>query len=117
MEHAVCLDYFDDGRVQPTNQPDSFAFYPAAGLNRPGTFPTDGPIISWDRATMALPGMDLDTLHVPEGAERFSAPEGSYITLRREGYPDFTFQIPTFPHPHVAQFGRNPHAPQTGMTF
>ena len=95
MEHAVCLDYFDDGRVQPTNQPESYALHPAADLNRPGMFSTDGPIVSWDRAMMAGHGVNVNSLHIPEGTERFSAPEGSYITLRREGSPDFTFQIPT----------------------
>ena len=32
---------------------------------------------------------------IPEGEEKWMAPQGAYITVRRDGHPDVVFQIPT----------------------
>ena len=31
---------------------------------------------------------------IPDGEEKWSIPEGTYLTLRRDGHPDFAFRMP-----------------------
>ncbi|RPD69743.1 hypothetical protein L226DRAFT_539572 [Lentinus tigrinus ALCF2SS1-7] len=48
-----------------------------------------GQLGSWER------NMGMDANSIPEGEEKWMIPEGQHITLRREGHPHFTFQMPT----------------------
>lgn len=100
-----CLDFYDTTRKIPVNLPPGYALYPATTTMPPGLgpgyppagfpIPANGPpsaamggqLRSWER--------NLRMESFPEGEEKWSIPEGTYVMLRRRGHPDFTFQIPT----------------------
>ncbi|PIL26676.1 hypothetical protein GSI_11252 [Ganoderma sinense ZZ0214-1] len=118
-----CLDFYDTERKAPVNLPPGHALYmagfgpgmmhaamPPPGFGRqpqPGEYlPRSvrhhieahasgsssrsrmrGGLGSWER--------NLGMKSIPEGEEKWSFPEGQYVTLRRDGHPDFTFQMPT----------------------
>ena len=98
-----CLDFFDVRRRVPVNLPAGHALHLAATIMPPGVglgYPLPGhlvranveavpkgdPLRSWER------NMGMDS--IPDGEEKWSIPEGTYLTLTREGHPDFTFQMP-----------------------
>ncbi|KAI0723797.1 hypothetical protein C8T65DRAFT_824946 [Cerioporus squamosus] len=65
------------------------------------------------RSAHATTGMffdDMREMAMPEGMDWFFVIEGSYLTLKRDGVPDYHIQIPALPRPPFAQFGRNPYA-------
>ncbi|OBZ68526.1 hypothetical protein A0H81_11458 [Grifola frondosa] len=82
-----CIDYFDTRRNTPINKPDGFDIYPV-GMSGPGFLAFNGPLISWEEA------MRVEHQHLRPGAEKFSAPEGSHLALRRHGHPDLVFEVP-----------------------
>ena len=84
-----CLDFYDSNRQVPVNLPKGYSLWPAAA-NLPGVFTVAGPLVSWETAWGLAPGS------FPEGEEKWSVPEGVYITLKRADHPgqDFTFAVP-----------------------
>ncbi|PIL22965.1 hypothetical protein GSI_15662 [Ganoderma sinense ZZ0214-1] len=101
-----CLDFFDVERKVPVNLPAGYALYPAATTMPPGIgaghpFPArlaranvqplqrSYPLGSWER--------NMGMTSIPDGEEKWAIPEGMPVMLRRDGHPDFTFQMPTRP--------------------
>ncbi|KAI0710351.1 hypothetical protein C8T65DRAFT_777908, partial [Cerioporus squamosus] len=99
-----CLDFYDVERKASVNLPRGYSLHPAAvpsvatgpgypppgfpmALNPPTFAPMAGPLRSWER------NMGMRT--IPEGEEKWMVPEGMYVTLKRDGLPDMTFQTPT----------------------
>lgn len=93
--NQYCVDLYDVRRNTHVPLPAGWSFWPAV-QNRAGTFTLGGPLLSWERAFGVDPA--------PSGDEKWSFPEGSYITLRRgqtkEG--DLTFMVPVRPSQHPA---------------
>ena len=99
-----CLDFYNIERRIPVNLPPGCALYPGMTVMPPGFGPGGyiaashlmpasapssrrGQLGSWER--------NLGMQSIPEGEEKWSIPGGACIMLRREGRPDFTFQMPT----------------------
>ncbi|TBU41287.1 hypothetical protein BD309DRAFT_898384 [Dichomitus squalens] len=88
-----CLDLYDSHRQVPVNLPKGYSLWPAAA-NIPGAFTVAGPLASWETDMGFAPGS------FPEGEEKWSVPEGVYITVKRADRPgeDFTFAVPRRQH-------------------
>ncbi|KAI0748863.1 hypothetical protein C8Q74DRAFT_1311088 [Fomes fomentarius] len=82
-----CLDFYDTRARTAVNLPQGYALWPAAA-NPPGVFMIGGPLRSWENA------YGLEGATIPAGEEKWSVPEGAFITLVRVGAPDFTFAVP-----------------------
>ncbi|KAM5538593.1 hypothetical protein V8D89_007622 [Ganoderma adspersum] len=99
-----CLDFFDVERRVPVNLPAGHGLYgagetslpPGVGgdhplpdhLVRANVRPAESyPIGSWER--------NMGIARIPDGEEKWSLPEGTRLTLQREGHPPLTFQVPT----------------------
>ncbi|KAI0318168.1 hypothetical protein OF83DRAFT_56151 [Amylostereum chailletii] len=79
-----CLDYFDPATKTPVKAPEGHQIWP---IPRPGVFSFAGALKSWE-----------DTLgcgNYTEGTERYSVQKGSWWTLVRPGFKNFSFAIPT----------------------
>ncbi|PIL22964.1 hypothetical protein GSI_15661 [Ganoderma sinense ZZ0214-1] len=97
-----CLDFFDIEHKAPVNLPAGYALYGGASSLPPGGAvvhalpahmaqanvrpPQGRPLGSWERNMGITP--------IPDGAEKWSIPEGMPLMLRRDGHPDFMFQMP-----------------------
>ncbi|KAH9911836.1 uncharacterized protein B0H18DRAFT_1088856 [Fomitopsis serialis] len=84
---AFCLDFFDTRRRTPVNLPPGFSLWPSVA-NAPSVFTMGGRLSSWENA------FGKRGRQIPLGTEKWSVPEGSYITLKRRNHPEFTFAIP-----------------------
>ncbi|RPD53013.1 hypothetical protein L227DRAFT_658523 [Lentinus tigrinus ALCF2SS1-6] len=92
--------------LHATSQPAGFGYVP-----HPQVSPTGHPLSTRmdQQSTMALTSrllslersMGMDSF--PEGEEKWMIPEGTYVTLRREGHPLFTFQMPNRRPQTIAQ--------------
>ena len=98
-----CLDFFDIQRKVPVNLPAGHGLYPGGpssmppgavdhpppnDLMRAGVRPMQSyPLGSWER--------NMGITSFPDGEEKWSFPEGTYLTLKRDGHPDLAFQMPT----------------------
>ncbi len=83
-----CLDFYDVRRGTHVPLPAGWELWPAVH-NVPGTFTMSGPLMSWEQAMGVDPG--------PSGDEKWSVPEGAYITLvrgDRGGGENLTFVAP-----------------------
>ncbi len=89
--HQFCLDFYDVRRGTHVPPPAGWTLWPAVH-NVPGTFTMGGPLSSWERGMGVDPG--------PSGDEKWSVPEGAYITLvrgDRGGGGNLTFMVPVRP--------------------
>ncbi|RDX50360.1 hypothetical protein OH76DRAFT_1437699 [Lentinus brumalis] len=103
--NMVLLDYFDDRQLVPVNQPKGFTLWPHYN-NGDGS---EGPV----RSAHSVLGQHFDDVRgtvVPEGKDWYYVVEASYLTLKRDGVPDYDFQVPVFPRSQFGQFTRNPYA-------
>ncbi|PIL22963.1 hypothetical protein GSI_15660 [Ganoderma sinense ZZ0214-1] len=97
-----CLDFFDVERKVPVNLPLGHALFPGMSSMPPGIGaghplpahlahanmqpPTSYPLCSWER--------NMGMQSIPDGEEKWAIPEGMPVMLRRDGHPDFMFQMP-----------------------
>ena len=103
-----CLDFYDTERKTPVNLPAGYGFYaggapslpPAAFSPLPGEYvPKSVRARMNSRSPRCVPAFgswerNLGIHSFPEGEEKWSFPEGSRLVLKRNGHPDFMFQVP-----------------------
>ncbi|KAI6106666.1 ubiquitin-related domain-containing protein [Pisolithus croceorrhizus] len=77
-----CFDFYNVTSRVPANTPEGFELW---GVRRPGTYSYGGQIKSWEAA--------FGLSDILPGEEKYSAPEGSRIVLRRPGEDPFYFQL------------------------
>ena len=82
-----CLDFYDTRGRTPVNLPSGFSLW-SSGATALGGFMVGGQLGSWENA------FGVRGAQIPPGEEKWSVPEGSYITLKRHGHADFTFAVP-----------------------
>ncbi|RPD68225.1 hypothetical protein L226DRAFT_517439 [Lentinus tigrinus ALCF2SS1-7] len=90
-----CVDFYDPRRKVSVNLPRGTPCTPQASPPASDTCPTLSRLLSLERS------MGMDSF--PEGEEKWMIPEGTYVTLRREGHPLFTFQMPNRRPQTIAQ--------------
>ncbi|KAI6118389.1 hypothetical protein F5141DRAFT_999961, partial [Pisolithus sp. B1] len=88
-----CFDFYNVTSRVPANTPEGFELW---GVRRPGTYSYGGQIKSWEAA--------FGLSDILPGEEKYSAPEGSRIVLRRPGEDPFYFQVPEMPAENGAPF-------------
>ncbi len=97
------LDFFDLERRVFLNVPAGHALYPATVAVThdadPGYPPAGYPMplnpASFGLGEIRSRERNQNMHSFPKCEERWSIPEGAYITLQRTGHPDFLFQMPT----------------------
>ncbi|RDX50367.1 hypothetical protein OH76DRAFT_473552 [Lentinus brumalis] len=107
--NVVLLDYFDDRRLVPVNQPKGFSLWPHPNNGDGVYIEAEGPL----RSAQSVLGDYFDDVReavVPEGKDWYNVVEASYVTLKRDGVPDYDFQVPVFPRSQFVRFSRNPYA-------
>ena len=104
-----CLDFFDVERRVPVNLPAGYALYPGVSSLPPGI--GAGHALPVHKAHLARPPQkacplgswerNMGMTSIPDGEEKWSVPEGMALMLKRDGHPDFMFQMPARQPPAV----------------
>lgn len=91
-----CLDFFDTSTQKAVDTPEGLDIWHAG---KPGTHTFGGKLVSWQDAFRLDPGSRTP------GYEKFSAPEGAYLALLKDGKETlFYFQLPTRAFSHGFPF-------------
>ena len=102
-----CLDFYDTDRKAPVNLPAGHGLYPGGPSMPPIGFASGpGQYLPWPKGVrdgmnsrLKVPAFgswerNMGMHSFPEGEEKWSFPEGSSLVLKRDGHPDFMFQVP-----------------------
>ncbi|RPD53331.1 hypothetical protein L226DRAFT_617494 [Lentinus tigrinus ALCF2SS1-7] len=100
----VSINLPPEHSLHPTGPPGGFGYMPHPEVS-PSSHPLSTPMNrqSSTAITGQLPSLERSMHGLDPGGREWIIPEGTYITLRREGHPLFTFQMPNRRPPTIAQ--------------